>query len=58
MMTKYTIDRCRCPNKNCRDWHVLPVAAVQGVHFTRRQATVVAAVLSAMEEEDAEGEES
>lgn len=41
--------RCRCPCKTCPDWHVSDVADVQGVHFTKDQAEVVAFLLTTME---------
>lgn len=49
MSPKYTVERCRCAYPRCRHWHVAPVAAMQGVCFTERQARAVAAVLEALE---------
>ena len=49
---KYYAERCGCnfpPGHVCQDWHVQPVAARQGVHFTREQAEAVAALLNMME---------
>jgi hypothetical protein len=37
---------CPCGHDNCRAWHVDPVAAVQGVSFTRVQAEAVATLLN------------
>ena len=45
-MTKHTASQCLCTYPNCKDWHVEPVAAVQGVHFTQPQAEAVAALLN------------
>jgi hypothetical protein len=45
----YSISRCPCGDKTCEDWHVDPVAAVQGVKFTEQQAQYVAASLNALE---------
>jgi hypothetical protein len=41
--------RCACGHRACRDWHVSPVADVQGVNFTERQARAVAHLLARME---------
>ena len=49
-MTRYTIERCQCSYAKCPDWHVNPVAAVHGVHFTHEQATAVAKLLNEMEQ--------
>ena len=49
-MGPYTVSRCQCGHRACRDWHVSPVAATQGVKFTEVQARVVACVLNAMED--------
>lgn len=54
MTMKYKAERCGCRSPNCPDWHVSPVAVVQGVNFTERQARAVAAVLNALEEEEEE----
>lgn len=42
---KYTTIPCPCGHRSCKDWHVAPVAAVQGVNFTRSQAIAVAVAL-------------
>jgi hypothetical protein len=49
----YTPERCPCGHKVCKDWHVWPVAAIQGVSFTKAQATAVAELLNAMEARNA-----
>jgi len=49
MMTVYRAMPCPCGHKTCRAWMVNPVAAVQGVSFTRDQAEAVAAFLTARE---------
>lgn len=51
-MGPYVVSRCPCGQRGCSDWHVSPVAAVQCVKFTEKQARVVAAVLNAMEQDD------
>lgn len=45
-MAKYRAVRCLCGHRACKDWHVAPVAAVQGVGFTQRQAEMVANLLN------------
>lgn len=42
----YRAEPCGCPYLHCSDWHVYPVAAVQGVCFTKKQAEAVAAFLN------------
>jgi hypothetical protein len=37
---------CPCGDDDCKMWHVQPVAATQGVRFTRKQAHLVAAFLN------------
>lgn len=51
-MGPYVVSRCSCGQRGCSDWHVSPVAAVQCVKFTEKQARAVAAVLTAMDEDD------
>jgi len=46
--TTYTISKCPCGDPICKDWHVNPVAALQGVHFTEEQAMMVAKLLNEM----------
>lgn len=46
-MPKFTVSRCPCGHPACNDFHINPVAAVQGVKFTSLQAEIVAAVLNA-----------
>lgn len=46
---KYLAVRCLCDHPNCKDWHVEPVAAIQGVSFTREQAEAVAMLLNMIE---------
>lgn len=41
----YQVERCRCGHRACKDWHVAPVAAMQGVRFTKAQAVAVATLL-------------
>ena len=43
----FRAEPCGCKSPNCRDWHVHPLAAVQSVGFTERQARAVAAFLNA-----------
>lgn len=43
----YVARPCPCGHRVCKDWHVWPVAAIQGVHFTKQQAEAVAAYLNA-----------
>jgi len=50
MITTYRAIRCPCGHKSCTAWMVDPVAAVQSVRFTERQAKAVAGLLNAMEE--------
>ena len=38
--------RCLCGHQGCRDWHVSPSAAMQGVSFTREEAEAVAETLN------------
>lgn len=45
----YTASPCPCGHRLCGNWHVSPVAAVQGVGFTEKQARIVASVLIAVE---------
>ena len=40
---------CGCGHPSCEDWHVDPVAVIQGVNLSKRQAYAVAALLNAME---------
>lgn len=49
--TIYTVSPCPCGHPACKDWHVSPVAALQGVKFTERQARAVAGLLNQMGEE-------
>lgn len=42
----YWASRCPCMRRSCRDWHVEPVAALQGVSFTEAQARAVAKLLN------------
>lgn len=49
MSEKYTVSPCPCGHRACKDWHVCPVADVQGVHFTRQQAEAVAKLLNEMD---------
>jgi len=50
MSEEYRADRCPCGQRGCSSWHVWPVAAVQGVRFTEKQAKAVAALLNGLEE--------
>ena len=45
----YRAEKCPCGHRMCSDWHVYPVAWVQGVKFTEGQALWVAALLNAAE---------
>lgn len=49
MREVYTVTKCRCGHPVCKDYHVWPVAALQGVKFTEDQANAVAKLLNAME---------
>ncbi len=51
MKQLYTISKCPCGNRVCKNWHVDPVAAIQGVKFTEEQARAVADLLNKMEVE-------
>lgn len=44
----YSAIRCPCGHNACRSWMVDPVAAVQGVSFSERQARAVAQLLNDM----------
>lgn len=44
----FTVVPCRCQSLSCQDWHVSPVASVQGVHLTLAQARAVALALHAL----------
>jgi hypothetical protein len=43
--------RCPCGHRVCENWFVEPVAAFQGVSFTKKQAEAVATLLNAMGED-------
>ena len=43
---KFIAKPCPCRNDFCKDWHVEPVAAMQGVSFTEEQARAVAEFLN------------
>lgn len=45
-MTHYIAKPCPCGDLICKDWHVEPVAAMQGVKFTEAQAQKVAILLN------------
>lgn len=45
-MMGFRAEKCGCKNKTCQDWHVAPVAAVQGVGFSQKQAEAVAKLLN------------
>jgi hypothetical protein len=45
-MTLYTATPCPCRSKACKDWHIEPVAAIQGVSFTKEQAEAVVELLN------------
>ena len=38
--------QCMCGHRSCKDWHVFPHAAMQGVKFTQHQAELISAVLN------------
>jgi hypothetical protein len=50
MKLKYKAERCGCGHRTCVDWHVAPIAAVQGVKFTEKQARAVADWLNTIED--------
>lgn len=45
---KYRAIRCPCSASSCSNWLVEPAADIQGVKFTRFQATAVAALLNGL----------
>ena len=45
-MLEFEARKCPCKHVACEDWHVYPVAAVQGVKFTEEQAKLVAETLN------------
>lgn len=51
-MIVYSASPCPCGHRTCKSWHVFPVAAVQGVNFSERQAKAVAEFLNAMERDN------
>jgi hypothetical protein len=53
LSTHYTIAHCQCGHRACKDWHVNPVASMQGVHFTYEQAFAVAKLLNHMAQAEA-----
>ena len=55
MTMKYRAVKCPCGHRACDDWHVNPVAAIQGVGFTQAQAEAVAGLLNALEDNAAGG---
>ena len=50
MTETYRATKCPCGHPGCRHWHVWPVAAVQGVGFTQKQAEVIVGLLNTMEQ--------
>lgn len=42
----YVAKPCPCGHRFCKQWHVHPIAAFQGVSFTEEQAKLVAGVLN------------
>lgn len=44
--TTYKAVPCMCGHSSCKDWHVWPVASVQGVKFSREQAYDIAELLN------------
>lgn len=52
MRTTYAAVQCPCGHPACRDWHVSPVAEMQGVKFTEAQAHAVAYLLNHIETDD------
>lgn len=51
MTQVYRPVRCTCGHRACSSWHVWPVADVQGVNLTQRQAVAVAALLNGMQDD-------
>lgn len=45
------VEKCLCGHRACKDWHVSPEAALQGVKFTKDQATQVAILLDMIDRE-------
>lgn len=52
MKNTYHAIQCRCGHRACKDWHVGPIADMQGVKFTEVQAHAVAALLNRIETDD------
>lgn len=50
---QYKAEPCPCGHPTCDAWHVEPVAAIQGVRLTRKQAIAVAELLNRMESDAA-----
>jgi hypothetical protein len=48
---RYRAIKCPCGHPSCTSWMVEPVAAVQGVSFTKELAEAVAEFLNKREEE-------
>ena len=44
--------KCPCGDEACKDWHVHPQAAIQGVNFTKKQAVAVANLLTTLNIKD------
>lgn len=45
------VEKCPCRHPACKDWHVSPEAALQGVKFTKDEATQVAILLDMIDRE-------
>lgn len=45
----YVARPCQCGSKVCSDWHVWPVADMQGVSLTKDQAIATAVLLNLMD---------
>ena len=46
---RFRVSQCQCNYAKCKDWHIAPVADVQGVRFTEEQAIAVATLLDGMD---------
>jgi hypothetical protein len=51
-MRNWRAEPCGCGG--CKDWHVHPVASVQGVHFTRGEALAIVALAGALDQAEAQ----
>lgn len=45
------VEQCQCGHRSCKDWHVAPEANLQGVKFTKSEATQVGMLLDMRDRE-------